>query len=106
MDPRVKASAEDLRAQLDRSLEVAADMGRSLDALQQVKKDRARVGEGPRAQKLADLESTLSTLNGRLTSIYTTLQDVDAAPTPAALQAADDLRRELATALHTTPSRE
>jgi photosystem II stability/assembly factor-like uncharacterized protein len=99
MDPRVKAAPEDLRAQLDRSREVTADMGRSFDALQQVKKERGRAGEGPRAQKLADLESTLSTLNGRLTTVYTTLQEVDAAPTPAALQAAEDLRRELATAL-------
>jgi len=99
MNPRVKTPPEALRAQLDRSLEVVEDLARSAEALPRVKKARARAPEGPKAQELAAQEARLSALNGRLATVYAILQDVDAAPTPAAVQAARELRQELAAAI-------
>jgi hypothetical protein len=88
-----------LRAQLDRSLEVVADLARSAEARARAKKAREGAPEGPKAQALAALEARLSELNGRLATVYAILQDVDAAPTPAAIQAVQELRRELDAAL-------
>ena len=99
MDPRVKPSAQDLRAQLDRSMEVARDLDLTFDALQRVKKEHARAIEGPRAATLAELETKLASLNGRLSTLYTLLQEVDAAPTDAAVQGAQELRAQVASAV-------
>ena len=46
---------------------------------------------------LAQAEAKLTSLNGRLATLYGILQEVDAAPTRAALQSAEELRRELDT---------
>jgi nucleotide-binding universal stress UspA family protein len=86
MDPRVKASPEDLRAQLDRSLDVAREMARVRDGAERVKEDRARA-------------ATLAGLGARLLSLYEVLQEADAAPTPAALETAETLRAEVTKAL-------
>jgi hypothetical protein len=102
MDPRVKATPEDLATQLDRSQEIVRDLARSVEALPRVKKERARTPEGPRAKELGELESKLTSLNRRLATVYGILQDVDAAPTPAALQSAQELSRELRAAIAAT----
>jgi hypothetical protein len=60
--------------------------------------------DAPNARELVALESRLSTLNGRLASLYTVLQEADAAPTPAVVQAAQDLRRDLAAAIAAAPA--
>ena len=99
MDPRVKTPPEGLRAQLDRSMEVADDMARTFDALRAVRADQARFKEGARAKQLADRESKLTDLNAKVTALYTSLQEVDAAPTTAMVDAAAELRRRVTEAL-------
>jgi photosystem II stability/assembly factor-like uncharacterized protein len=99
MDPRVKSSAEDLRAQFERSMDVAREMARTRDALERIKADRARVAEGPAADALSARATTLSDLNARLVTLYEILQEADAAPTPAALETAETLRGQVAKAL-------
>jgi hypothetical protein len=89
MDPRVKASPEELQAQLTWSSQVAHDLTRSFEALQRVQ------GEKGRAR---------SALHGRLATLYEILQETDAPPTPAAVRAAGELRQELDSALAGTPS--
>ena len=95
MDPRVKATPEELRAQLDRSQDVVRDLARSVEALEKLKKERGRTPEDPKASELAQAEAKLTSLNGRLATVYGILQDVDAAPTAAALRSAQELRQEL-----------
>jgi hypothetical protein len=99
MDPRVKMPPEGLRAQFARSREVTADMARTLEALRAVRADQAEFKEGPRAKALADREAALTDLNAKLTSLYTTLQEADAAPTAAMAEAAAELRRQVSEAL-------
>ena len=99
MDPRIKTPPEGLRAQFDRSMEVGADMARTLDALHATKAEHAKVTTGARAKGLADRESKLTDLNGKLTALYTSLQEVDAAPTAAMVDAAAELRRQVSQAL-------
>ena len=86
MDPRVKTSPEDLRAQLDRSLAVAREMARVREGAERMKEDRARA-------------TTLAGLGSRLASLYEILQEADAAPTPATLETAERLRGEVTKAL-------
>ena len=86
MDPRVKTSPEDLRAQLDRSLDVAREMARVREGAERMKEDRARA-------------TTLAGLGSRLASLYEILQEADAAPTPATLETAERLRGEVTKAL-------
>ena len=57
MDPRIKTPPEGLRAQFDRSVEVAADMARTFAALRAVRADQAKFKEGPHSKQLADRES-------------------------------------------------
>ena len=99
MDPRVKATPDDLRAQLERSQEIVRDLARSASALEKVKKERGRTPQGPKASDLAQTEEKLTSLNGRLATVYGILQEVDAAPTRAALQSAQELRQELVAAV-------
>jgi hypothetical protein len=99
MDPRVKTPAEGLRAQFERSMEVAADMGRTLDALGASKTQRANVTDSARLKQLGDRETRLTDLNAKLVSLYTTLQETDAAPTSAMVDAAAELRRQVSEAL-------
>jgi hypothetical protein len=99
MDPRVKTPPEGLRAQFDRSREVTADMARTLEALRAVRADQAKFKEGAKAKALAEREEKLADLNGKLTSLYGTLQEVDAAPTAAMVEAAAELRRQVSEAL-------
>jgi photosystem II stability/assembly factor-like uncharacterized protein len=99
MDPRVGTPATGLQAQLDRSLEVEREMARTLEGLQRAKEEHARVTAGPRAQELAAREKTLADLNSRLTALYTVLQEADAAPTAAAVETLETLRRQVRDAL-------
>jgi hypothetical protein len=99
LDPRVKSSPEDLRAQFERSMDVAREMARTRDALARVKAERARATEGPAADALSARATTLSDLNARLVTLYEILQEADAAPTPAALETAETLRGQVAKAL-------
>ena len=99
MDPRVKTSAEDLRAQLERSLDAAREMARTRDALERTRAERARRVDGPAAEALSARAAALADLHSRLATLYEILQEADAAPTPAALETADTLRGQVAKAL-------
>ena len=99
MDPRVKIRPEGLQAQFDRSKELTADMARTLEALRAVRTDQSQFKEGPKAKALADREAALTDLNGKLTSLYTTMQEADMAPTAAMLDAAAELRWQVTDAL-------
>ena len=100
MDPRVKTPPDGLQAQFDRSKDVTADMARTLEALRAVRADQARFREGPKAKALADREAALTDLNGKLTSLYSTLQEADMPPTSAMVEAAAELRRQVTDALN------
>jgi hypothetical protein len=99
MDPRVKTSPEDLRAQLERSLDVAREMARTRDGIERVKAERARAVAGPAAEALSARATTLAGLGARLLTLYEVLQEADAAPTPAALETAEILRGQVTKAL-------
>ena len=79
--------------------QIVRDLARSVDALEKIKKERGRTPEGPTTGALAQAEAKLTSLNGRLATLYGILQEVDAAPTRAALQSAQELRQELDAAL-------
>jgi hypothetical protein len=74
-------------------------MARTLDALRAVRAEQARFREGPRAKPLADRESKFTDLNAKLVSLYTSMQEVDMAPTPAMIDAAAELRRRVTEAI-------
>ena len=62
-----------------------------------------RMGVQCVAGDVTDRESMLTELNSKLTSLYTTLQEADAAPTQAMVDAAADLRRQVTEALGSRP---
>ena len=101
IDPRVKATPDDLRAQLERAQGIVRDLARSADALRQAK-ERARTADAAAARAPAEQETKLSELNRRLAAVYEIVQEVDAAPTSAALRSAQELRQELDAALATS----
>jgi hypothetical protein len=99
MDPRVKTSPEDLRAQLERSLDVAREMARTRDGIERVTAEKSRAVAGPAAEALSARATTLAGLGARLLTLYEVLQEADAAPTPAALETAEVLRGQVTKAL-------
>ena len=98
MDPRVQTSAEDLRAQLERSQEVSRDLVRTRQALERTQAERGRAA-GPAAEALSARATILSGLSARLLALYEVLQEADVAPKPAAVETAERLRGEVAKAL-------
>jgi photosystem II stability/assembly factor-like uncharacterized protein len=115
MDPRVKASAVDLKAQFDLEIKIVEAMQRDIDALKQVQKLRKKLKEVPSSaaanlqtqiaaldKKAEDLEGTpggygaqylstpagrgLGRLNSGLATLLGVVDSADAAPTT---QAAD-----------------
>ncbi|PYQ08148.1 MAG: glycoside hydrolase [Acidobacteria bacterium] len=101
MDPRVKATPAELQRQLEASQEIVRDLARTAEAVRRVK-ERSRT-DSTRTRELGERETKLTALNGRLATVYGILQEVDAAPTAAALRSAQDLRQELDAALAATP---
>ena len=101
IDPRVKTPPEGLQAQFDRSRELTADMARTLEALRVVRTEQgqAKSMTPARVKQLADREANLTDLNAKLTSLYTTMQEADLAPTTAMVEAAADLRRQVSDTL-------
>jgi photosystem II stability/assembly factor-like uncharacterized protein len=86
MDPRVKTSAADLRAQLEVSMAVAVDLARTFKAMAP-----AAAADAAAVER----QKTLGTLHTRLTTLYTLLQEADLPPTPAEREAAADLHRQV-----------
>jgi hypothetical protein len=113
MDPRVKASALDLKAQFDLEMKIVAAMQRDVDALKQVQKLRKALKEVPSSaasklqpqiaeldKKTEDLEGTpggygaqylstpagrgLGRLNRALATLLAIVDSADAAPTTQA----------------------
>src|SRR5262249_54303311 len=81
MDPRVKTSPEELRAQFDRSMDVVADLKRTREALDRLRVEKEKAAPGA-AQEAVDARiKAVKDLDGRLVALYTVLQEADAAPT-------------------------
>jgi hypothetical protein len=99
MDPRVTTPADGLQAQFDRSMETAREMARTLDALHRANEEAARVTDSARAKELDARVKLLTGLNGRLTELFTVLQEADTAPTAAAVETLQTLRRQVDEAL-------
>jgi photosystem II stability/assembly factor-like uncharacterized protein len=95
MDPRVTTPPEGLRAQLDRSMEVAADMARTKDRLLRLEADRALTAAGTALDALSARAAALTGIHERLAALYEVLQEADAAPTAAAVETAEALRRQV-----------
>jgi photosystem II stability/assembly factor-like uncharacterized protein len=101
MDPRVGLSFAGLQQQYSLSLRLFERLRRSFTALEDVRSLRARVRDaagkaapGPASEPLttfertaSGMESDLAAANDDLASLYSTLQDVDAAPTTQAVSA-------------------
>jgi hypothetical protein len=129
VDPRVTASPLALRQQFQLSMQAYDGMNRSFDAMDEVRKLRARVKDrrgnatGARADELDALDKKLATLGGggegvgqggagtnaneasfaqlnsSFESLLELLQSADAQPTTQAAAAVADLERKLADAL-------
>jgi hypothetical protein len=115
MDPRVKTPLTALRAQHDLSLRLADALGRDTRAALEVRRARGSAGnlsEEVRT-KLAALEGTgarrhtrggaeirsLTSMNAELMELFGHVEEVDAAPTAALVQAAESALRETETLL-------
>jgi cell division septum initiation protein DivIVA len=125
MDPRVKASADDLRAQFQAEMKIADAMHRDFQALQQVQALRGKLKEiaqaaGSKApallkstdEKAALIEGTageygsqylstpegrsLARLNSGFNALLAVLQSADAGPTTQALAMLSELEKVLA----------
>jgi photosystem II stability/assembly factor-like uncharacterized protein len=114
LDPRVTSSLDALRAQFARTSEVAADMARVADARQGASRapgtgtDVAQGTAPPKgsptrrvvpATEPGAREKTLADLHEKLTTLYGFLQEADAAPTAAALEAWTALHARVEAAL-------
>ena len=118
MDPRVKTSAAALRQQLALSARIAGLMGRSGDATRELRALRSRLralrdrAGAPLAASLASLDAkalalesggagqtSFSSLNGDLLTLYELIEGADAAPTTQVIAAVDELQRSAAALL-------
>jgi len=113
MDPRVKLPAAVLARQHTLSLQLFAGLDRSLAALEAVRSLRVRLRDavakavpGAGADALAEfdrqaggVERDAAAANADLASLYSTLQDVDAAPTTQTLAAITGKQAALAAVL-------
>jgi photosystem II stability/assembly factor-like uncharacterized protein len=125
MDPRVRTPAEGLRQQFDLSVQCCEGMRQARGALAQVRELRgrlselrARAGDGPLAEALAELdrkaaalegaerrrgeppaagprEPSLTQLGGELQRLLNVLQGADATPTSQAVAACAEARQAL-----------
>ena len=123
MDPRVKASALDLKAQFDLEMKIVAAMQRDVDALKQVQKLRKALKEVPSSatnlqpqiaeldKKAEDLEGTpggygaqylstpagrgLGRLNSALATLLAIVDSADAAPTTQATKTSAEVQQAL-----------
>lgn len=81
MDPRVKATAADLKLQYDMSRAIDAALRRSAAALAEI---RARA---PKTAALSDLEQRLARAIGPLGQLFGAVESADAAPMPVVREA-------------------
>ena len=122
MDPRVKVSAEELRAQFQAEMKIADDMHRDFEALEQVKALRTKLQEAEKSgkapalvkstdEKAASIEGTpggygaqylstpeargLARLNSGFGSVLAVVQSADAAPTTQAMAMLSELEKAL-----------
>jgi len=122
MDPRVKASPEELRAQFQAEMKIADDMHRDFEALEQVKAFRSKLQEAEKSgkapalvkstnEKASLIEGTpggygaqylsppeargLARLNSGFGNVLAIVQSADAAPTTQALAMLSELEKAL-----------
>jgi hypothetical protein len=117
MDPRIPASADELRQQFELSFRVAQAMQQDFDALTELRAVRANLARTASTPRIADLDRRLAELEGskeerrpwlrketpallpwntRLTELLDALQAADVAPTPQLAQAAESAIRDVA----------
>ncbi|MBX6365711.1 MAG: glycoside hydrolase, partial [Gemmatimonadetes bacterium] len=114
MDPRVKATPAELARQLETAQRLADAMRRDSVALAGIGALRRRLAAAPpakhapaaspgagasEAEQAARLEGELRRIDGQLARLYDTVNEVDAAPTPALLAAVEDQLKALDDAL-------
>ena len=81
MDPRVKASAADIKLQYDTSRAIDSAMRRAAEALRIIR------ASTPKTQALADLEQRIIRANAPLGQLFNNVEMTDAAPMPSVLAA-------------------
>lgn len=81
MDPRVKASAADLRVQYETSRAIDAAMRRSADALREIR------ATTPKTAALTELEQRIARASGPLGQLFGAVEMSDSAPTPVVMAA-------------------
>jgi photosystem II stability/assembly factor-like uncharacterized protein len=81
MDPRVKASAADLKAQYDTSRAIDALMRRSSAALAEIRKMPTKTPQ------VTELEQRLTRASQPLSQLFNAVEQADAAPMPAVMEA-------------------
>jgi photosystem II stability/assembly factor-like uncharacterized protein len=81
MDPRVKASAADIKLQYDTSRAIDAALGRLSTALAEIHRVTTK------SPQVADLEQRLNRASGSLGQLFSAVEQSDAAPMPLVLDA-------------------
>jgi hypothetical protein len=76
MDPRVKASAAEIKLQYDTSRAIDAALRRTSAALAEIRKT------APKTPQLAELEQRLDRASQPLGQLFNAVEQTDAAPTP------------------------
>jgi Zn-dependent oligopeptidase len=80
MDPRVKASAADIKLQYDTSRAIDALLRRSRAAL-------AEIAKANKTSQITDLEQRLTRASQPLGQLFSAVEQIDAAPTPVVISA-------------------
>ena len=99
MDPRVTATPADLQAQFRAARRLSDALGRDVEAIAKVRASRQALARQPAGVSRHALDTALAAfengedsfqrLNGQLARLLGDVEDVDAAPTPQQLAAAD-----------------
>ena len=110
MDPRLKTPPAALQQQLALSQRLAAALDQDFDALMQVREARKQHPDDKRLEELEgggerkkrEEKPALAPWNSRLAALYDLLQSNDAAPTPQAVRAAEQVLKETAALVKST----
>ncbi|TMA19596.1 MAG: hypothetical protein E6J88_18250 [Deltaproteobacteria bacterium] len=110
MDPRLKTPPAALQQQLALSQRLAAALDQDFEALMQVREARKQHPDDKRLEELEgggerkkrEEKPALAPWNSRLAALYDLLQSNDAAPTPQAVRAAEQVLKETAALVKST----
>ena len=93
MDPRVTASAADIKRQYDTSRAIDAALRRASTALSEIRKMTTK------SAPIADFEQRLSRVVGTLSQLFNAVEQSDAAPTAVVMEAWKTTSAEVESAL-------